>query len=182
MARSISRTVKRDKYGRFQGKGGIKPFKSNLKGKTRKGAPDKQKRVVGPRKQISGTKVGPKTKVAPVLKKNAPKKAAPKKNPKYLTPRQRAVRANLVAGAIVVGSIGVALTADYMQRRAANEFSKRRAYNESVLKEATAAFKKNKPFAQAGFAKVRGKSVQIAPSYLTGLPWSRRRVHRISKI
>lgn len=37
----ITRTVKRDKYGRYKGKAGIKPFKSNLKGVTRKGAPNK---------------------------------------------------------------------------------------------------------------------------------------------
>jgi len=34
--------VKRDKYGRFAPKkGGIKPFKNNLEGRTRKGAPNK---------------------------------------------------------------------------------------------------------------------------------------------
>lgn len=35
------RKIRRDKYGRFKGKGAIKPFRNNLQGVTRKGAPNR---------------------------------------------------------------------------------------------------------------------------------------------
>lgn len=46
----MAKRVARDKYGRFKGKGAIKPFKNNLKGVTRKGHANRGARLTTGRK------------------------------------------------------------------------------------------------------------------------------------